>query len=87
MKDTESDLEYHISRQKNQYKLLFKNGKNEYRKDLLYALYDSNENLMLKHGTKNVLKITAEFYCDLYTKQNCDENIQKELLNNVNKKP
>ena len=32
-----------------------------------------------------MLKITAEFYRDLYTKQNCDENIQKELLNNVNK--
>ena len=54
-------------------------------KNLLYALYDSNENLILKRGTKNVLKITAEFYRDLYTKQNCDENIQKELLNNVNK--
>ena len=32
-----------------------------------------------------MLKITAEFYRDLYTKKNCDENIQKELLNNVNK--
>ena len=34
--------------------------------------------MILKRGTKNVLKITAEFYRDLYTKQNCDENIQKE---------
>ena len=48
-------------------------------------MYGSNENLILKRGTKNVLKITAEFYRDLYTKQNCDENIQKELLNNVSK--
>ena len=59
--------------------------KNKYRKNLLYTLYDSNENLILKRGTKNVLKITSEFYHDLYTKQNCDENIQKELLNNGNK--
>ena len=48
-------------------------------------MYDSNENLILKRETKNVQKITAEFYRDLYTKQNCDENIQKKLLNNVNK--
>ena len=32
-----------------------------------------------------MLKITAEFYHDLYTKQNCDENIQQELLSNANK--
>ena len=50
-------------------------------------MYDSNENLILKRGTKIVLKETAEFYRDLYTKQNCDENIQKEILNNVNKSP
>ena len=54
-------------------------------KNLLYALYDSKEKLDLKRGTENVLKNNAEFYRDLYTKQNGDENIQKELLNNVNK--
>ena len=54
-------------------------------KNLLYALYDPKDNSILKRGTENVLKITGQFYRDLYTKQNCDEIIQKELLNSINK--
>ena len=54
-------------------------------KNLLYALYDPKDNSILKRGTENVLKIMGEFYGDLYTKQNCDEIIQKELLNSINK--
>ena len=54
-------------------------------KNLLYALYDPKDNSILKRGTENVLKITGEFYRDLYTKQNCDEITQKDLLNSVNK--
>ena len=54
-------------------------------KNLLYVLYDPKDNSILKRGTENVLKITGEFYRDLYTKRSCDEIIQKELLNSINK--
>ena len=48
-------------------------------------MYDSNENLILKRGTKNVLKITAEFYRDLYTKQKWRKYSERTPKYNVNK--
>ena len=57
-------------------------------RNLLYALYDQSENSVLKQGTKNVLKITSDFYKDLYTlytEQNTDEICQREFLSSVNK--
>ena len=54
-------------------------------RNLLYALYDQNENSLLKRGTKNVLKMTSDFYKNLYEEQNADEICQRELLNSVNK--
>ena len=51
----------------------------------LYALYDQNENSVLKQGTKNVLKITSDFYKDLYAEQNTDEICQRELHSCLNK--
>ena len=54
-------------------------------RNLLYALYDQAENSVLKQGTKNVLKITSDFYKDLYAEQNTDKICQRELLSFVNK--
>ena len=48
-------------------------------RNLLYALYDQNENSVLKQGT------ISDFYKDLYTEQNTDEISQRELLSSVNK--
>ena len=54
-------------------------------KNLLYALYDQNENSVFKRRTKNVLKITSDFYKNLYEEQNTDEICQRELLSSVSK--
>ena len=53
-------------------------------KNLLHALYDQNENSVFKRRTKNVLKITSDFYKNLYEEQNTDEICQRELLSSVN---
>ena len=54
-------------------------------KNLLYALSDQNENSVLKRGTKNVLKITSDFYKNLYEERNTNEICQRKFLSSINK--